>query len=67
MGVGFTMTVDPQVADALTAYVNDNFRNRIEGVDRKADQIGTIVEREKRGPKFMFVNEIGGNYNGFNK
>ncbi|TKJ17225.1 hypothetical protein CEE44_01685 [Candidatus Woesearchaeota archaeon B3_Woes] len=42
MGVGFTITVSPDIADEVVKYVNDNFRHSVEGVDRQAAVIGGI-------------------------
>ncbi len=48
MGVGFTLTVAEDFADEIVKYINDNFRYRIEDVDRKAAIIGDIQAREKK-------------------
>ena len=42
MGVGFTVTVSPEIAAEAVEYVNDNFRHSVEGVDRQAAIIGKI-------------------------
>ena len=42
MGVGFTVTVSPEIAPDVIAYVNSNFRLSVECVDRQAAIIGTI-------------------------
>jgi phosphoribosylformylglycinamidine cyclo-ligase len=57
MGVGFTLTVAPGLAGAVVDYINDNFAQRIEGVDRQAAIIGRVVRRET-GEKFRFVSNL---------
>ncbi len=55
MGVGFALIVSEHNAPGVGKYVNDNFRTRIEGVDRRAAVIGRIESRKKSEPKFEFA------------
>jgi phosphoribosylformylglycinamidine cyclo-ligase len=54
MGVMFTMTVDSNHAQPIVDYVNDTFRYRVDGVDRKAAIIGRIEQRNQLEPKFQW-------------
>ena len=52
MGVGFTVTVDKDVADEVVTYINENFRYALDDVDRQAAIIGTIITDAQ---KFKYV------------
>lgn len=56
MGVGYTLTVPKEIANRVINYINENFKNRIPGVERKAAIIGTIEPRMPSEPKFEFAN-----------
>ncbi len=55
MGVGYALIVSKRDAPKVARYINDNFRTRIEGVDRIAALIGSIEARKKSEPKFQFI------------
>lgn len=56
MGVGYTLTVSRDATEDVIAYINQNFRRKILGVNREARLIGSVFERKKDEPKFRFAN-----------
>ncbi len=54
MGVGYTFTVAKEDAESVATYINEKFKDRIPGVERKAAAIGYIAKRAESEPKFEF-------------
>lgn len=54
MGVGFTLTVSPDIADEVVKYINDTFRNSIPGVSRAAAKIGKLEPSDDPTEKFRW-------------
>ena len=52
MGVGFTVTVSHNLGREVVDYINENFSESVEGVNRMAAKIGKI---EKGDSKFRWV------------
>ena len=55
MGVGFTVTVDESVADAVVNYVNEHFLYVLPGVDKIADIIGQLEDSADGVEKFRYT------------
>lgn len=55
MGIGFTLTVSEEAAEPVVRYINEHFRYRVEGVDRQAARIGTIMSRQNNQSRFELV------------
>lgn len=56
MGVGYTLTVSRDATEDVIAYINQNFRRKILGVNREVRLIGSVFKRKKDEPKFRFAN-----------